>query len=126
MAKARNTFTDLEAAKEEAYFLKEADNGATYALVQLDGGEIWVTRKRYAKKMKKDIMWDTAKNYGRVLVDRRFWTEAHRSMVTELYSKLGPQALADKTGRSKSGVVKMAQKLGVKYNGKAAQRRAAA
>ena len=116
MARVRNTFTDLEAAKEEAYFLKDSDGGATYALVNIGGGEIWVTRKVYAKKMGCEIMWDTAKNAGRVLVHRRFWTEAHRALVTELYGNLGPQALADKTGRTKNSVLKMAQKLGVKYS----------
>lgn len=115
MARVRNTFTDLEAAREEAYFLKDSDGGATYALVNIGGGEIWVTRKVYAKKMGCEIMWDTP-----ILVDRRFWTEAHKALVTELYGNLGPQALADKTGRAKTSVVKMAHKLGVKYRALAA------
>jgi hypothetical protein len=116
MARVRNTFTDLEAAREEAYFLKGSDGGATYALVNIGGGEIWVTRKVYAKKMGCEIMWDTAKNAGRVLVDRRFWNDEHKAVVVSLYGKLGPQVIADKTGRTKNSVVKMAQKLGVKYS----------
>ena len=110
-------FNNLEAAREEALFLREVTSQSQCIVTCKVNNEelLWVTKKYYADKNGITYLWDTTNKIERTKNSSFYWSHEEKELVLKEYQKKGAKELSRRLGRSATGVNKMAAKLGVKY-----------